>query len=139
MSKPWVHSISSAKRYGGKPDDYLDIHQVMDSSKALIGDNRHRALTHNAWFIGADGPLEWKFGVTRTNSDGRTYSVRDIGEQHILEDYSSRFIPTAQDWLENLPWEIWMDNGKLGCPPSHQQIENQKIRKEPTPKVITID
>lgn len=49
--KPHIHAVSSAKHYGGSPDDYLDIHQFMDSSKGAIADNRHRALTHNSWFL----------------------------------------------------------------------------------------
>jgi hypothetical protein len=52
MSKPWIHAVSSARRWGGKPEDYIEIHNLMDSSKATIADSRHRALTHNAWFIG---------------------------------------------------------------------------------------
>lgn len=75
MSKPWIHALSSAKRYGGKPEDYMDIHNLMDSSKSSIADNRHRALTHNSWFIGYI--LEKVFGSTLKNSDGKIVSVRD--------------------------------------------------------------
>lgn len=51
MAKPYIHAISSAKRFGGKPEDYIEIHNLMDSSKGAIPDNRHRALTHNSWFF----------------------------------------------------------------------------------------
>lgn len=51
MSKPWIHSLSSSKKFGGKPEDYMALHELMDSSKSVIADNRHRALTHTAWFI----------------------------------------------------------------------------------------
>ncbi len=30
MSKPYIHALSSAKKFGGKPEDYLEIHQLMD-------------------------------------------------------------------------------------------------------------
>lgn len=52
MAKPYIHAESSARRFGGVPKDYLEIHNIMDSSKAVFADNRHRALTHNSWFIG---------------------------------------------------------------------------------------
>ncbi len=121
MSKPTVHAVSSARRYGGHPEDYLPIHDFMDSSKGAFADNRHRALTHNAWFIAPDGPLERAFGKTFVNSAGRTVVTRDIGEQHILEDYGG-FIPTAQDFLQSMDFEDWMNNGRAGSPPSQGKI-----------------
>lgn len=127
MSKPYIHALSSARRFGGTPDDYIDIHNLMDSSKSAIADNRHRALTHNAWFIGTI--LEKVFGVTRKNSGGKTYSVRDIGEQHVLEDYGMKFIPSAQDFLAEMDYRDWMQNGK-GAPPSFAKIyKRDKVQK----------
>lgn len=124
MAKPWIHAQSSAKKYGGSPEDYLEIHNLMDSSKAAIADNRHRALTHNAWFIGFI--LEKVFGTTITNSDGKQISVRDIGEQHVLEDFGGKFIPSAQDYIGAIEWSDWMQNGQ-GHPPSFAKIaENRK-------------
>jgi hypothetical protein len=126
MSKPYIHAVSSARQFGGVPEDYIKIHNMMDSSKGQIADARHRALTHNAWFIAPDGPLELIFGVTITNADGRKISVRDIGEQHILEDFGN-FIPSAQDYLQEIDIQPWMDNGR-GVPPSFAKVYD-KIRK----------
>jgi hypothetical protein len=123
MAKPYVHALSSSKKFGGKPEDYIDIHNLMDSSKAVIADNRHRALTHNSWFIGTI--LEKIFGVTRKNSAGKTYSVRDVGEQHVLEDYGFKFIPSAQDFIAEMEYKDWMQNG-LGNPPSYAKIYKSK-------------
>jgi hypothetical protein len=134
MSKPWIHSKNSARKFGGKPEDYLAIHNFMDSSKGAIGDNRHRALTHNSWFVSADGPLERIFGVVIKNSDNKEVSVRDVGEQHILEDFGMKFIPTAQDYLQEMEFKSWMNNGKTGVPSSFQRIENTV-----TKKVINLD
>lgn len=120
MSKPWIHAESSARRYGGKPEDYLPIHNLLDSSKATIADNRHRALTHNSWFIGTI--LEQIFGVVIENSDGRKISVRTIGEQHVLEDFGGRYIPSAQDYLAEIEYKPWMQNGR-GTPPSFAKID----------------
>ena len=128
MPKPWIHAVSSAKKFGGKPEDYLAIHNLMDSSKGTIADSRHRALTHNAWFVGTI--LEQIFDVTLTNSDGKIISVRDIGEQHVLEDYRMRFIPSAQDYLQEMEVKEWMVAG-LGEPPTSAKrlIGNRKAKK----------
>lgn len=132
--KPFIHSLSSAKKHGGLPEDYIDIHNLMDSSKATIADNRHRALTHNAWFVGVI--LEKVFGATRKNSDGRTYSVRDIGEQHVLEDYGNKFIPSAQDFLSEIEMKDWMQNGH-GSPPSCAKIY-RKDNTQQTKRIIPL-
>jgi hypothetical protein len=123
VAKPIFHAESSARRFGGSPEDYLAIHDFMDQSKGAIADNRHRALTHNAWFI--SNVIERVFGhyILVSLPDGRPkkVSTREIAEQHVLEDYGGRFIPTAQDFLARIPIEPWMDNGK-GDPPSHEAI-----------------
>jgi hypothetical protein len=125
--KPWIHAESSARKFGGKPEDYIDIHNLMDSSKSAIADNRHRALTHNCWFLSTI--LERIFGVTITNSNGKKISVRDIGEQHVLEDYRGKFIPTAQDFLQGIPFEEWMDNGKGELPNSSKKLYEKEVQK----------
>ena len=73
MSKPIYHAMSSVKKYGGSVEDYLPIHNLMDSSKSALPDNRHRALTHNSWFI--SNIIEKIFGDYQKNSDGRIFST----------------------------------------------------------------
>jgi hypothetical protein len=46
------------------------------------------------------------FGTTITNSDGREVCVRDLGEEHVIEDLG--FIPTVERWLSELPMRPWM-------------------------------
>ncbi len=123
MSKPYIHSVSSTRKFGGVPEDYIEIHNLMDSSKGAIPDNRHRALTHTSWFLSTI--LERIFGVTITNSSGRKVSVRDIGEQHILEDFGGKFIPTAQDYLQEMEFKKWMQKGSE-VPTSFTRIEATK-------------
>jgi hypothetical protein len=107
MSKPYDHARASAKRFGGEPSDYQDIHDFLDCSKAAHPDMRHRAILHNSL-----GPFiaERVFGVVRTNSAGRTYSVRDVCEQHILEDMG--FIPTLSHYLDGMPLYDWLGGRK---------------------------
>ena len=132
MAKPYIHAQSSARRYGGIPEDYIAIHDLLDSSKGTIADSRHRALTHNAWFLSTI--LERVFGHNIVNSDGRNVSVRDIGEQHVLEDYGGRYIPSAQDFLQEIELKEWMVKGK-GAPPSFAKVANKQQLKR---KVINI-
>jgi hypothetical protein len=100
--KGFKHAKGSVARHGGKPDDYIDIHDFIDHTKMAMPDMRHRAILHNAWgcFM-----VERVFGRTRVNSDGREYSTRDIAEEHIIEDLG--FLPSLEDWLDELPLSKW--------------------------------
>lgn len=101
--KPYWHARGSVKKFGGKPEDYLDIHNFIDSSKAHFPDMRHRALLHSSFGIYI---VEQIFGVTMENSDGRTVNVRDVAEHHVIEDMGR--IPTVQDYLQHLPMLNWL-------------------------------
>lgn len=103
MSKPWVHAQSSAKRWGGTPDDYIAIHEKIDSTKMAHAEVTHRCVFHSAFGIYV---IEEIFGRTLTNSDGREVHVRDVAEQHVLEDLG--FIPSLSDWLREMPCQPWM-------------------------------
>lgn len=119
MATPLIHSQSSVKRWKGSVEDYIALHEKLDCSKKYFPDNRHRLLTHNMFFIfEVMIPL---FGSYITNSDGRQVSVKDICEMHILEDYRMKFIPTPQDWLENMQLKPWMNNG-LGDVPNSARL-----------------
>lgn len=127
MSKPYVHAVRSAQLFGGRPEDYLPVHDFLDSSKAAFPDNRHRALTHNTWFLTT--VLDRVFGPALTNSDGDTVPTRAVGEQHVIEDFGGQFIPSAQDFLQSMDARPWMDG--RGVPPSFSRTES-------TPPVQTI-
>jgi hypothetical protein len=101
--KPLYHAEMSAKKYGGKAEDYLAIHDFFDSSKACLPDVRHRAVLHSSFGIFV---AERVFGTSLVNSDGRRVNVRDVGEDHVMQDLG--FIPTVERWLGNLPFEAWM-------------------------------
>jgi hypothetical protein len=121
--KPIVHARLSAKRYGGKPEDYMPIHDFMDSTKSALPDIRHRAILHSAFgcFL-----VERVFGTTITNSDNRSVCVRDIAEDHVIEDIG--FIPTIERWLSNMPVEPWMAGGvkKFKKESQPQEVETEK-------------
>lgn len=103
MAHPYHHAMSSARKWGGKSEDYQKIHDWLDESKAHVADFRHRALRHHTEGIFM---AERIFGVTIVNSAGRVVPVRYIGEQHVKEDLGR--IPTVADWLLNIKVEGWM-------------------------------
>lgn len=94
MAHPYAHAKSSANKFGGKPEDYLKIHQWFDETKQFCADPRHRSLRHHTLGI---FDCEKVFGMYIENSEGRKVMVRQIGEQHVYEDLG--FIPTPMDWL----------------------------------------
>lgn len=105
MSHPNVHAKSSARKFGGKMEDYLAIHDWFDDSKSHMADMRHRALKHHSVGI---YEAERVFGNSIVNSDGKEVFVRYIGEQHVLEDLG--FIPSLEDWFENMEMQKWMQS-----------------------------
>ena len=103
MAHPYHHAVSSAKKYGGEPEDFIRLHEWLDASKSHMADFRHRVLRHHSEGIFM---LESLFGTTITISTGRIVPVRFIGEQHVLEDLGR--IPTVSDWLGKIQPESWM-------------------------------
>jgi hypothetical protein len=97
MAHPYHHALSSVRKWGGKVDDYLAIHEWFDGSKAHMADFRHRALRHHSEGIFLSERI---FGKVITNSDGRVVPVRYIGEQHVNEDLGR--IPSVADWLRRI-------------------------------------
>ena len=94
MAHPNIHAVSSAKKFGGIPEDYIHIHEWFDETKALIGHSNHRIFRHHSEGI---FECESKFGKTFINSDGKTVYTRYVGEQHVREDCNN-YIPSAKEW-----------------------------------------
>ena len=114
MANPLIHSKSSVKRWGGKVEDYLPIHELLDSPKTTMNNNTSRMLTHNIWFCYHIIPKI--FGYNITNSDGRSVDTVDIAMLHCAEDFRMQGIPTVQDYLENMVVQPWMNNGAKPLP-----------------------
>ena len=98
MSHPYEHSKSSARKWGGEPEEYLHLHQWFDETKAWVGHSKHRMFRHHSEGI---FELEKTFGIKFTNSVGKTVYTRYVGEQHVKEDCYG-YIPTALDWMQNI-------------------------------------
>jgi len=109
MANPLIHSKSSVKRWGGKVEDYLPIHELIDSPKMTMNNNSARLLTHNTWF--AYFMIPKVFGYNIVNSEGKSVDCVDIAMLHIAEDFRMKFVPTPQDYLKHLQVQPWMNNG----------------------------
>lgn len=124
MANPLIHSKSSVKRFGGKVEDYLPIHILLDSPKTTMNNNTSRMLTHNIWFCYEIIPKI--FGYNIINSDGKSVDTVDIAMLHCAEDFRMSGIPTVQDYLENMVVQPWMNNGIKPIP----SVEAQRSVKE---------
>ena len=136
MNPIW-HSESSMRKWGGTIDNYLPLHEKMDCSKGWVADSRHRVLTHTMfWIKEVMIPI---FGSYIVLEDGKKVSVKDICELHILEDYKMKYIPTPQDFIQEMDFKPWMQNGN-GVPSSAQKLykdltaEIEAIKSEIVPE-----
>ena len=66
-------------------------------------DASHRCVFHSAFGVFL---IQDIFGRTLVNSDGDEVSVRDVAEQHVVEDLG--FIPSLTDWLHEMTIQPWM-------------------------------
>jgi hypothetical protein len=125
MAHPYMHALSSAKKFGGVPEDYIDVHNWFDQTKSHLPDLRHRAILHSSFGIFL---CEQVFGSTiKRKSDGKTIPLRPIGEQHVVEDLGH--IPTIQDWVGDLPLKDWMIRGAK----SLRELANTPVESKSSP------
>jgi hypothetical protein len=103
----YFHAVSSSHKWGGTPNDYLPIHEFIDSSKKIIGDARHRSMYHHTagcWLA------QEIFGVT-IQIGKKQIPVREIAERHIIEDLG--WLPSPADYIEDMVMKLWMSGAKL--------------------------
>jgi hypothetical protein len=137
MANPVHHAISSARKWGGEPEDYLAVHRWFDESKSHLADFRHRALRHHAqgifWAEEVFGPTVTlstcaRCGLPKSSvmhdpdyqpevEEGAVHEfvekqipTRWVGEQHVQEDLGR--IPTMADWLRLIKPEPWMNRAR---------------------------
>ena len=80
MAHPIIHAKSNVKKFGGKWEDYIHLHEWMDSTKSWVCRSIHRMFRHHAEGI-FDG--EKIFGSHFTNSDGKVVYTRYCLEQQV--------------------------------------------------------
>lgn len=132
----WYHAKSSSKKWGGRPEDYIEIHEFIDSSKKIVGDVRHRSLYHHTegiWLcqrifgrtITVGGrypiPVENQIGIQTMGEPELTFypemryedfgplrqiPVRLIAELHVEQDLG--WIPSPKDYIDGMVLKPWM-------------------------------
>ena len=115
---PIIHSKSSAKHFGGDWEDYIAIHNWLDSSKVHIADCRHRHTHHHD--SGVERAVE-KFGEFIELSDGSKALTSSVAIQHIKEDCGGT-IPTKDDWFKELKIKPWMAKKNRWLSPKFRRL-----------------
>jgi hypothetical protein len=122
--KPLQHAQISAKTYGGAWTDYIEIHNLLDSSKAACAHFKHRFLLHHAEGIDLAVRL---FGEQITNNEGQIIPTRQILTDHLIEDVGS--IVSIEDWANGLmpkkdtPFYQFLTRKR-------EQVENDSVKGE---------
>lgn len=122
--KPLQHAQISAKTYGGKWSDYIEIHSFLDSSKAASAHFKHRFLLHHAEGIELAIRI---FGEIVINSVNREISTKLLLTDHLIEDVGS--IVTIEDWARDL-MPKQNDSFYKFLAKKREQIENNWVKGE---------
>lgn len=126
------HSKSSAKKFGGKPSDYIKVHKFLDKSKLYIGDWRHRALLHTTFGVDL---CEQFFGDTfKRESDGVEVCTRTVASEHIVEDLGA--ILTPAEFLKEMPIKRWMNGLR---PEQIKRLQEMRIEDQEKHKDIEFE
>lgn len=121
----WYHSKSSAKKWGGEPEDYLEIHTFIDSSKQVIGDSRHRSIYHHTLGVFLCAKI---FGDTiEVGTKKVRVPVREIAERHIIEDLG--WLPSPSDYIKNMSLNTWMSGSVRKEVPLSHLLSGQTIKE----------
>ena len=87
--------------------------------------------------------IKWKdqcteTGKVRINTDGKKFSPRDIAEQHCLEDFRHKFIPTLTDYIEDAQiFPPFVNNGMDVPNRLKRNKKSEQIPVEETPLDLT--
>lgn len=122
--KPLQHAQISQKNHGGTWQDYVEIHNFLDSSKAACAHFKHRFFLHHAEGVELGVKM---LGQNFVNSEKKTIQTRQLLTEHLIEDIGR--IVTVEDWSRDLlpktPDSFYQFLAK-----KREQIENNAIKGE---------
>ncbi len=107
---PIFHAKIHAKRWGGNPEEYIFIDELIDSSKGHFENVAHRALLHSSFGVMM---AEKALGTHFVNSVGKIVPIREVAIDHIRQDLG--FVPSVDKWLQNLQLQPWMSGTVKTC------------------------
>jgi hypothetical protein len=110
----WYHAKSCANHWGGTPEDYLPIHEFIDSSKQAMGDYRHRAMYHHTLGVYLCQQIFGKTIKVQKKTKVIDVPVRLIAERHIVEDLG--YLPSPEHYFKHIPFNekptLWMSGAQ---------------------------
>lgn len=106
----WNHAQSAARKWGGKPDDYIEIEEFIDSSKKIIGDVRHRSVYHHTEGVWLCQRIFGRTITVEKKNNSVEIPVRLVAERHILEDLG--WLPSPADYMDGMPIKLWMSGSQ---------------------------
>jgi len=122
--KPLQHAQISQKTYGGSWQDYIEVHNFLDTSKAACANFKHRFLLHHIEGIELGAQI---FGASLRNSENKIIETRRLLTDHLIEDVGR--IVNVEDWARDLLPERSNPFYKF-LAKKHGQIEADKIPGE---------
>lgn len=122
--------VNSAKKFGGIPYDYQDVHDFIIGLCTPTSPLMVRIRIHSKWFMTFG--LSHLLGTSSVrNSDGVFVDVQRIGEEHL--HYLYGFTPTGRDWEKKSKCKSWI-NGVGGCLANYRQSPDVEVLQHPVPK-----
>lgn len=122
--KPLQHAQISQKSYGGSWQDYIEIHNFLDSSKASCAHFKHRFLLHHTEGIELGVKI---FGEKFKNSENKSIETRRLLTEHLIEDVGQ--IVTVEDWARDLLPKA-TDSFYQFLAKKREQIESGEVKGE---------
>lgn len=102
----WHHAVSASRKWGGTPDDYIEIEEFIDSSKKIIGDSRHRSIYHHTEGVWLCQTIFGRTIAVQKEHTEVLVPVRLVAERHILEDLG--WLPSPKDYIDGMTLKPWM-------------------------------
>lgn len=157
--KPYTHAVNSARVHGGKPEDYIEIHNFMDISKSAHADMRHRAILHNSlgpyiaeMIFGIDyamlDKLKEKFNwndeevaaitelISSSHSSKSTFIKNSSGEKVQVRTIAEEHIledmgkiPSVSEYLNMMPFAEWLSHRKAYGNKIVMYLSDKKVEK----------
>ena len=102
--KPFNHAQASVGMWGGELEDYMPIHNFIDSSKMTYAHAKHRSIFHNEFGVETAVMI---FGEFIVNSEGEKVPVRGIASEHVKQDMGG-IVPNTNMWADTIKEQPWM-------------------------------
>jgi hypothetical protein len=106
----WNHAQSAARKWGGKPEDYIEIEEFIDSSKQVLGDVRHRSMYHHTTGVWLCQRIFGRVITVEREHGSVEVPVRLIAERHVIEDLG--WLPSPADYIAGMPIAAWMSGSQ---------------------------